>query len=73
MTNPPKSQPRQPVDEGSTRLAAALSRAHVKYVHLFGEEPHGTAKQFLAMLALCPEAKEYVRLYEKQREEMETV
>jgi len=60
-------------DAGMLRLANALSRAHIKYFHLFGVEPHGTIPQLMAMLEMCPEAKEYVRLYEKQREEMETV
>ena len=63
----------QPVDEGMLRMAQALSRAHIKYFHLFGVEPHGTVQQLMAMLALCPEAKEYIRLYEKQRTEMLTV
>jgi hypothetical protein len=54
------------------RLAEALSRAHVKYFHLFGVEPHGTIKQLLAMLELCPEAKSYIRLYEENRDRMLT-
>lgn len=62
-----------PVDEGMLRLAQALSRAHVKYFQLFGIEPHGTVQQLMAMLVMCPEAKEYIRLYEKQRMEMLTV
>ena len=60
-------------DAGMLRLAEALSRAHVKYFNLFGVEPHGTLKQLMAMLEMCPEAKEYIRLYEKQRDEMLTV
>ena len=60
-------------DEGMLRLAQSLSRAHIKYFHLFGVEPHGTIEQLMAMLAMCPEAKEYIRLYEKQRTEMLTV
>ena len=63
----------QPVDEGMLRLAQSLSRAHIKYFQLFGVEPHGTIKQLMAMLEMCPEAKEYIRLYEKQRTEMLTV
>ena len=54
-------------DAGMFRLSQALSRAHAKYFHLFGVEPHGTVQQLMAMLEMCPEAKEYVRLYEKQR------
>ena len=62
----------QPIDDGMRRLAEALSRAHVKYFHLFGVEPHGTIKQLLAMLELCPEAKSYIRLYEENRDRMLT-
>ena len=59
-----------PADEGMLRLAQALSRAHVKYFQLFGVEPHGTIQQLMAMLVMCPEAKEYIRLYEKQRRQL---
>lgn len=59
-------------DDGMLRLAEALSRAHAKYFHLFGVDAHGTVQQLMAVLEMCPEAKEYVRLYEKQREEMMT-
>lgn len=59
-------------DTGMLRLAEALSRAHIKYFHLFGVEPHGTVKQLMAMLEMCPEAKEYIRIYEKQRETLLT-
>jgi hypothetical protein len=64
---------KQPTDEGMLRLAGALNRAYIKYFHLFGVEPHGTIQQLMAMLELCPEAKEYIRLYEKQRTETLTV
>ena len=60
-------------EDGMLRLAEALSRAHIKYFNLFEVEPHGTVRQLMAMLELCPEAKEYVRLYEKQREEILTL
>ena len=70
MTDREKKQ-RAP-DPGMLRLASALSRAHVKYRHLFGVDPHGTIRQLMAMLELCPEAKSYVELYEKNRERMLT-
>jgi hypothetical protein len=60
-------------DEGLQRLAEALSKAYIKYFHLFGVGPHGTVRQMMAMLEMCPEAKEYIRLYEKQRNETSTV
>jgi hypothetical protein len=59
-------------NDGLTRLAEVLSRAHIKYFQLFGVEPHGTVHQLAAMLEMCPEAKEYIRLYEKQREQILT-
>ena len=60
-------------NDGLLRLAEALSKAHIKYFQLFGVEPHGTVNQMAAMLELCPQAKEYIRLFEEQRERMETV
>ena len=63
----------QRASPGMLRLAQALSRAHVKYFHLFGVEAHGTVQQLMAVLEMCPEAKEYIRLYEDKREESLTV
>jgi len=54
--------------DGLRRFAEALSRAYVKYFWLFGHEPHGTIQQMMAMLELCPEAIEYVQLYDQSRE-----
>jgi hypothetical protein len=59
-------------DDGLIRLAEALNRAWSKYSEIFGTAPHGTVKQLAAMLELCPEAKEYIRLYERQRNDMLT-
>lgn len=58
---------RTPSDDGMLRLAEVLSHAYLKYFQLFGVEPHGTIPQLMALLELCPEAKEYIRLYEKRR------
>jgi hypothetical protein len=58
--------------EPVVRLAESLSKAWVKYREFFGEEPHGTVKQLAAMIELCPEVKEYIRLFEKQREDLAT-
>jgi hypothetical protein len=55
------------MDEGLKRLAEVLGRAHVRYRNVFGVEPHGTLQQMAAMLEMCPEAKEYIRLYEDAR------
>lgn len=63
----------RPADEGMLRLAEALRRGFIKYHALFGVDVHGTTRQLMAMLAMCPEAAEYVQLYEKKRTEMETV
>lgn len=59
-------------NEGILRLAESLNSAWRKYSELFGEPPHGTIKQLTAMLTLSPQIKEYVRLYEEQRERMLT-
>ncbi len=58
-----------PQSEGFLRLAQALSQAHIRYFNLYGVEPHGTIQQLMSMLMMCPESKEYVRLYEKHRTE----
>ena len=65
--------PEHHVDEGKLRLACALQRAWNRYSDLFGANPHGSEKQLLALLELMPEAKVYVALYEKNREEGMTV
>jgi hypothetical protein len=40
-------------------LALALTIAWEKYHILFGEQPHGTPMQMLALVALIPEEKRY--------------
>jgi hypothetical protein len=60
-------------DEGIVRMAGFLNEAWRKYQSLFGEAPHGTVNQLAAMLQLCPQAKEAIRLFEKQQEERMTV
>lgn len=60
-------------EPGMTRLAQTLNAAWKEYHALFGEPPHGTVQQFEAMIRLAPQFREYVRLYEKQREEGMTV
>jgi hypothetical protein len=60
-------------DDGILRMAEHLAEAWTKYTWLFGVPPHGTKKQLAAMLELCPQAKEAIRLFEKQREEGMTV
>jgi hypothetical protein len=61
-----------PQDDGLIRLAKALNRAWAKYSEVFGVAPHGTVKQLAAMLEFCPEARVYIQLYERQREDMLT-
>ena len=60
-------------DEGLIRLAETLHECWVKYSETFGDVPHGTTKQLGAMLCFSPKIREYIRLYEKQREEGMTV
>lgn len=55
-------------NDGLLRMAWALSKASDKYFELFGVRPYGTVQQIAAMLELCPEAKTYISLYEKNRE-----
>lgn len=41
----------------SDALREALGKAWVRYVELFGDQPHGTTKQLDALVALFPAAK----------------
>lgn len=59
--------------DGITLMAEALRVAHVKYETAFGVPVHGTAKQFAALIELCPQMRSAIELWNKQREEMETV
>lgn len=59
-------------DDGIARMGEALAHAWQRYTQLFGVVPHGSCRQLAAMLQLCPEAKEAVRLWDEQRIEKET-
>jgi hypothetical protein len=54
-------------------MAAYMGSAHAKYYSLFGTEPHGTVKQYAALVELCPQLKEAIRLWDEQRTQRETV
>lgn len=53
-------------------MAAYISNAHAKYREVFGEEPHGTVKQYAALIELCPQLRSAIRLWDEQRTRMET-
>jgi len=60
-------------DDALLQIAESLSQAWAKYKWLYGVPPHGTKKQLAAMLELCPQVKEAIRLWGKQRERGMTV
>ena len=57
---PPEEPAPAPADEREDRNAVALGEALAigwgQYVGVFGEEPHGTAKQLAALVELIPDA-----------------
>lgn len=73
MTPPRATESRRPRRDPILEFAEHLSEAWGKYRRLYGVPPHGTVRQLAAMLELCPQAKEAIRLFEKQREEGMTV
>ena len=50
-----------------TTMAAYMGNAHSKYKEAFGTEPHGTVKQYEALIELCPQLREAIRLWDEQR------
>ena len=61
------------MSDAITTMAAYMGNAHAKYRDAFGTEPHGTVKQYAALIELCPQLKEAIRLWDEQRVQMETV
>jgi hypothetical protein len=53
-------------------MAAYMGNTHAKYREAFGAEPHGTVKQYAALIELCPQLREAIRLWYEQRQRMET-
>jgi tRNA (Thr-GGU) A37 N-methylase len=60
------------MSDAITTMAAYIGSAHAKYREAFGVEPHGTVKQMAALIELCPQLKEAIRLWDEQRTRMET-
>lgn len=60
------------MNDAITTMAAYIGIAYAKYRTDFGTEPHGTVKQCAALIELCPQLKEAIRLWDEQRTRMET-